>query len=132
MFRRCLLSALCVVALIPCVIALDGPKGRQPGMRPILPGHRVYLAHRHGWHKVEYRVSAWQVVPAANRQTAQATGKQFRANGWSAQVVQPTKGQFAVKAKLSRWRLATYSPHVRTANAVAGLLRAQGYQARVR
>jgi hypothetical protein len=135
MFRRCVLALVVTAAVLPVIDATssDGPKGKKPAVRrPHLPGHRIYLTRRHGIHRVDYRVTAWQNVPAANRQAAQQIAKHYRSNGWSAQIAQPSKGVFVVKARMSRWRLATYSAHSRTAHAVAGLLRSQGYQARVR
>jgi hypothetical protein len=96
-----------------------------------MPGYRTYLTHHHGWHRVDYRVDAWMNIPATDHNTAQAIAKHYRSYGWTTQVVQPVKGRFVVKAKMHRWRLATYAAHWRTAEAVAGLLRSQGYQARV-
>lgn len=134
MLVRSLATLLAGVILVPALASSQPPKAKHPpsAARPHLPGHRIYLTHRHGWHRVDYRVTAWQVVPAANHQAAQQIARMYRSRGWSATVQQPVKGRFVVRAKLSRWQLATYAAHLRTAESVAGLLRSQGYQARVR
>ena len=108
-----------------------GQKSAASGACPYMPGYRTYLIHRHGWHRVDYKVHAWVNVPAANQATAKNVAKNYRMHGWTTQIVQPSKGVFVVKARLSRWRTATYAGHLRTAESIAMMLRYQGYQARV-
>lgn len=110
------------------------PMGQRPaaqGARPYLPGYRIYLIHRHGWHRVDYKVHAWVNLPVANQAVANTVAKNYRMHGWTTQIVQPTKGVFVVKARLNRWRTATYTGHWRNAEAIALMLRYQGYEARV-
>jgi len=108
-----------------------GQKSAVQGARPYLPGYRAYLIHRRGWHKVDYKVNAWMNVPVADQNTAKAVAKNYRMNGWTTQIVRPSKGVFVVKAKMHRWRTATYTAHRRTADSIAWMLRYQGYEARV-
>lgn len=126
--------ALCLSVVVPLITAeaSSGVPPQQPrNVRPYLPGYRTYLTHRHGWHRVDYRVNAWVNIPAANRDAANTLAKQYRSHGWTTQIAQPSKGVFIMKAKMNRWQLATYSANLRTAEGVAILLRSQGYQARV-
>ena len=109
----------------------NGQRSAAQGARPYMPGYRTYLLHRHGWHRVDYKVSAWVNVPAANQAAAQTLARNYRMHGWTTQIAQPSKGVFVVKARLNRWRTATYAGHLRTAEAIAAMLRYQGYQARV-
>ncbi|MFT3883087.1 MAG: hypothetical protein QM703_25975 [Gemmatales bacterium] len=108
-----------------------GQKSAAQGARPYLPGYHTYLLHRHGWHRVDYKVSAWVNLPAANQAAAKTLAKNYRMHGWTTQIVQPSKGTFVVKARLNRWRTATYTGHLRIAEGIAMMLRYQGYQARV-
>jgi len=131
MFRQSLIG-LAVLMLFPMLADSSGSSGNQAhSARHYMPGYRVYLTHHHCWHRVDYRVDAWMNVPATDQNTANQIAKHFRSYGWTTQTVQTGKGVYVVKAKMYRWRLATYSAHWRTAEAVAGLLRSQGYQARV-
>jgi hypothetical protein len=127
-----ILVTISFFAILPMLSASAGTGGKQAhAAKPYLPGHRIYLTHRHGWHRVDYKVSAWVNVPVRDQGTAHLVARNYRLQGWTTQIVQPNKGVFVVKAKLQRWRLATYAAHLRTAESVAGLLRSQGYQARL-
>src|SRR4051812_43798132 len=90
-----------------------GQKSAAQGARPYLPGYHTYLIHHHGWHRVDYKVNAWVNVPAANQAAAHTVAKNYRMHGWTTQIVQPSKGNFVVKARLHRWRTATYTGHLR-------------------
>jgi hypothetical protein len=131
MLRRATL-VLATLAIPLLTATASGPSGSQSrAARPYLPGYRVFWTHHHGWHRVDYRVDAWINIPATDQNTANLVAKHYRSHGWTTQTVQPTKGLFVVKAKMHRWQLATYTAHLRTAEAVAGLIRSQGYQAHV-
>ena len=132
MFSRGL--ALCLsLALLPLVtVEAANTNQQQHAARPFMPGYRTFLTHHHGWHRVDYRVHAWVNIPVTDKNTANLVAKHYRSHGWTTQIVQPSKGIFVMKAKMHRWHLATYlRGHLRTAEAIAGLLRSQGYEARV-
>ena len=132
MARRGLALCLSLLLLPLLTVEASAPPAQQPrAARPYMPGYRTFLTHRHGWHRVEYRAHAWVNIPVTDHNTANLLAKHYRSHGWTTQVVQPSKGVYVMKARMHRWQLATYSGHLRTAEAVAGLLRSQGYQARV-
>lgn len=131
MFMRLFLVIGCL-AVSPALLESAAPPAKTPhAARPFLPGYRTYWIHHHGWHRVDFKVHAWVNIPATDQNTAKTLAKNYRMHGWTTHIAQPSKGVFVMQARMSRWRTATYSGHLRTAEAIAGLLRSQGYEARV-
>ncbi len=133
--KRLLLAT--VVALTLCVgssvYAADGVKRPVVAARPLIPSrYPIYWIYRQGYHRVEYRVPAWVVIPAKDKEAAQDLAKKYRQEGWATQVTKTEKDQFVMKAQLKEWKLATYTINGIAAREVAGLLKTQGYQVRIR